>query len=156
MLAAGDSIETILEGYPWLEQEDIPAGQRAGMRGPGGRISRSAVVRIARGGGHGGPPSKSPCTGASPHHAPRVIGRETGRQVVRFFPFPDFLSSRLETLLGVGVLAGRQVRLGRTLALPCAARLFYSAFRTPHSALESPSLPCPPSLPGVQIGNLAH
>jgi uncharacterized protein (DUF433 family) len=25
MLAAGDSMETILEGYPWLEQEDIQA-----------------------------------------------------------------------------------------------------------------------------------
>jgi uncharacterized protein (DUF433 family) len=25
MLAAGDSIETILEGYPWLELEDIQA-----------------------------------------------------------------------------------------------------------------------------------
>ena len=25
MLAAGDTIETILEGYPWLEQEDIQA-----------------------------------------------------------------------------------------------------------------------------------
>jgi uncharacterized protein (DUF433 family) len=25
MLAAGDSIETILTGYPWLEQEDIQA-----------------------------------------------------------------------------------------------------------------------------------
>lgn len=25
MLAAGDSVETILEGYPWLESEDIQA-----------------------------------------------------------------------------------------------------------------------------------
>ena len=25
MLAAGDSIETILEGYPWLEVEDVRA-----------------------------------------------------------------------------------------------------------------------------------
>lgn len=25
MLAAGDSIETILEGYPWLEPEDVQA-----------------------------------------------------------------------------------------------------------------------------------
>lgn len=25
MLAAGDSIETILEGYPWLERDDIQA-----------------------------------------------------------------------------------------------------------------------------------
>lgn len=25
MLAAGDSLETILEGYPWLEREDIQA-----------------------------------------------------------------------------------------------------------------------------------
>lgn len=25
MLAAGDTIETILEGYPWLEPEDIQA-----------------------------------------------------------------------------------------------------------------------------------
>jgi len=25
MLAAGDSIETILEGYPWMEREDILA-----------------------------------------------------------------------------------------------------------------------------------
>lgn len=25
MLAAGDTIETILEGYPWLEHEDIQA-----------------------------------------------------------------------------------------------------------------------------------
>lgn len=25
MLAAGDTIETILEGYPWLEKEDIQA-----------------------------------------------------------------------------------------------------------------------------------
>jgi uncharacterized protein (DUF433 family) len=25
MLAAGDSMEIILEGYPWLEQEDIQA-----------------------------------------------------------------------------------------------------------------------------------
>ncbi|BBO80899.1 hypothetical protein DSCO28_14650 [Desulfosarcina ovata subsp. sediminis] len=25
MLSAGDSIETILEGYPWLEPEDIQA-----------------------------------------------------------------------------------------------------------------------------------
>jgi uncharacterized protein (DUF433 family) len=25
MLAAGDSLETILEGYPWLEAEDIQA-----------------------------------------------------------------------------------------------------------------------------------
>lgn len=25
MLAAGDSVETILEGYPWLEREDILA-----------------------------------------------------------------------------------------------------------------------------------
>lgn len=25
MLAAGDSFETILEGYPWLEREDIQA-----------------------------------------------------------------------------------------------------------------------------------
>jgi uncharacterized protein (DUF433 family) len=25
MLAAGDSIETILEGYPWLEPDDIQA-----------------------------------------------------------------------------------------------------------------------------------
>jgi uncharacterized protein (DUF433 family) len=26
MLAAGDTVETILEGYPWLEPEDIQAG----------------------------------------------------------------------------------------------------------------------------------
>ena len=25
MLAAGDSIETLLEGYPWLEKEDVLA-----------------------------------------------------------------------------------------------------------------------------------
>jgi uncharacterized protein (DUF433 family) len=25
MLAAGDSVETILEGYPWLESEDVRA-----------------------------------------------------------------------------------------------------------------------------------
>ncbi|MFO7651907.1 MAG: DUF433 domain-containing protein [bacterium] len=25
MLAAGDTVETILEGYPWLEREDILA-----------------------------------------------------------------------------------------------------------------------------------
>ena len=25
MLAAGDSVETLLEGYPWLEREDIQA-----------------------------------------------------------------------------------------------------------------------------------
>src|SRR5688572_29732826 len=25
MLAAGDSVETILEGYPWLEKEDVQA-----------------------------------------------------------------------------------------------------------------------------------
>lgn len=25
MLAAGDSLETILEGYPWLESEDVRA-----------------------------------------------------------------------------------------------------------------------------------
>ena len=25
MLAAGDTVETILEGYPWLEREDIQA-----------------------------------------------------------------------------------------------------------------------------------
>ena len=25
MLAAGDSVETILEGYPWLEREDVLA-----------------------------------------------------------------------------------------------------------------------------------
>ena len=25
MLAAGDSIETVLEGYPWLEPEDVQA-----------------------------------------------------------------------------------------------------------------------------------
>ncbi len=25
MLAAGDAIETILEGYPWLEREDLQA-----------------------------------------------------------------------------------------------------------------------------------
>ncbi len=25
MLAAGDSMETLLEGYPWLEKEDIQA-----------------------------------------------------------------------------------------------------------------------------------
>ena len=25
MLAAGDTFETLLEGYPWLEQEDIQA-----------------------------------------------------------------------------------------------------------------------------------
>jgi uncharacterized protein (DUF433 family) len=25
MLAAGDSIETILEGYPWLQREDVQA-----------------------------------------------------------------------------------------------------------------------------------
>jgi uncharacterized protein (DUF433 family) len=25
MLAAGDSVETLLEGYPWLESEDIQA-----------------------------------------------------------------------------------------------------------------------------------
>lgn len=25
MLAAGDSIETILEGYPWLERDDVRA-----------------------------------------------------------------------------------------------------------------------------------
>jgi uncharacterized protein (DUF433 family) len=25
MLAAGDSIETVLEGYPWLEREDVQA-----------------------------------------------------------------------------------------------------------------------------------
>jgi uncharacterized protein (DUF433 family) len=25
MLAAGDTIETILEGYPWLEREDVSA-----------------------------------------------------------------------------------------------------------------------------------
>lgn len=25
MLAAGDTVETILEGYPWLEKEDIQA-----------------------------------------------------------------------------------------------------------------------------------
>jgi len=26
MLAAGDSVETILQGYPWLERDDIQAG----------------------------------------------------------------------------------------------------------------------------------
>jgi len=25
MLAAGDSVETVLEGYPWLEREDVLA-----------------------------------------------------------------------------------------------------------------------------------
>ena len=25
MLAAGDSVETLLEGYPWLEREDVRA-----------------------------------------------------------------------------------------------------------------------------------
>jgi len=25
MLAAGDTVETILEGYPWLEREDVQA-----------------------------------------------------------------------------------------------------------------------------------
>ena len=25
MLAAGDSVETILEGYPWLQREDVQA-----------------------------------------------------------------------------------------------------------------------------------
>ena len=25
MLAAGDSVETLLEGYPWLEREDVQA-----------------------------------------------------------------------------------------------------------------------------------
>jgi uncharacterized protein (DUF433 family) len=25
MLAAGDSVETILEGYPWMEPEDVQA-----------------------------------------------------------------------------------------------------------------------------------
>ena len=25
MLAAGDTVETVLEGYPWLEREDIQA-----------------------------------------------------------------------------------------------------------------------------------
>jgi len=25
MLAAGDTIETLLEGYPWLEREDVQA-----------------------------------------------------------------------------------------------------------------------------------
>ncbi|MCK6532274.1 MAG: DUF433 domain-containing protein [Polyangiaceae bacterium] len=25
MLAAGDSVDTILEGYPWLEREDVQA-----------------------------------------------------------------------------------------------------------------------------------
>ncbi|MBI3205749.1 MAG: DUF433 domain-containing protein [Myxococcales bacterium] len=25
MLAAGDSVETILDGYPWLEREDVQA-----------------------------------------------------------------------------------------------------------------------------------
>jgi uncharacterized protein (DUF433 family) len=25
MMAAGDSVETILEGYPWLEREDVQA-----------------------------------------------------------------------------------------------------------------------------------
>ena len=25
MLAAGDTIETLLEGYPWLEEEDVRA-----------------------------------------------------------------------------------------------------------------------------------
>ncbi|MBI3540882.1 MAG: DUF433 domain-containing protein [Deltaproteobacteria bacterium] len=25
MLAAGDSLETILEGYPWMEKEDVQA-----------------------------------------------------------------------------------------------------------------------------------
>ena len=25
MLAAGDSVETVLEGYPWLEPEDVQA-----------------------------------------------------------------------------------------------------------------------------------
>jgi uncharacterized protein (DUF433 family) len=25
MLAAGDSVETLLEGYPWLEKEDVQA-----------------------------------------------------------------------------------------------------------------------------------
>jgi uncharacterized protein (DUF433 family) len=25
MLGAGDSVETILEGYPWLEREDVQA-----------------------------------------------------------------------------------------------------------------------------------
>jgi len=29
MLAAGDSFETILEGYPWLEPEDIRAADEA-------------------------------------------------------------------------------------------------------------------------------
>lgn len=32
MLAAGDSAETILEGYPWLEREDIQACLAHGRR----------------------------------------------------------------------------------------------------------------------------
>jgi uncharacterized protein (DUF433 family) len=37
MLAAGDDLETILEGYPWLERADIQAclvySHRAGNKG---------------------------------------------------------------------------------------------------------------------------
>ena len=35
MLAAGDTPETILKGYPWLEREDIPlAAGKAGAGSP--------------------------------------------------------------------------------------------------------------------------
>jgi len=32
MLAAGDDVETILEGYPWLEREDVLACVEYGRR----------------------------------------------------------------------------------------------------------------------------
>jgi uncharacterized protein (DUF433 family) len=39
MLAAGDDIETLLEGYPWLEREDVLAclayADRPSKRSPG-------------------------------------------------------------------------------------------------------------------------
>ena len=36
MLAAGDTPEIILQGYPWLEMEDIRACQVYGRRSAGG------------------------------------------------------------------------------------------------------------------------
>jgi uncharacterized protein (DUF433 family) len=45
MMAAGDSVETILEGYPWLEPEDIQAclayARRSRDLRPGAPVGRA-------------------------------------------------------------------------------------------------------------------
>ena len=48
MLAAGDTIETLMEGYPWLEKEDVLACQKV-LELHGLELLNGAIVTVETG-----------------------------------------------------------------------------------------------------------